>query len=155
MRRGGGSAGTRGARATCAGADAGRGAGAARWCTSTSGRALWRLRSRCGLPERAAGALHALVWWLTRACADRRVPTAHIRPGCICHALSPSRRRPAAPPLRPWHASHSYRACGVWRACMCRIAQLFISDPEHTRYLVKYRHVDAKLVLKVTDDKVG
>jgi hypothetical protein len=38
---------------------------------------------------------------------------------------------------------------------MCRIAQLFISDPEHTRYLVKYRHVDAKLVLKVTDDKVG
>ena len=32
--------------------------------------------------------------------------------------------------------------------------QLFIGDPEHTRYLVKYRHVDAKLVLKVTDDKV-
>ena len=32
--------------------------------------------------------------------------------------------------------------------------QLFISDPENTRYLVKYRHVDAKLVLKVTDDKV-
>ena len=35
---------------------------------------------------------------------------------------------------------------------MC--TQLFISDPENTRYLVKYRHVDAKLVLKVTDDKV-
>ena len=44
--------------------------------------------------------------------------------------------------------------CG--RACvrMYRNAQLFISDPENTRYLVKYRHVDAKLVLKVTDDKV-
>mmetsp|Transcript_27351 Transcript_27351/g.68994 ORF Transcript_27351/g.68994 Transcript_27351/m.68994 type:complete len:114 (-) Transcript_27351:80-421(-) len=32
--------------------------------------------------------------------------------------------------------------------------QLFISSPGKTRYLVKYRHVDAKLVLKVTDDKV-
>ena len=48
-----------------------------------------------------------------------------------------------------------------WRCCSlcsnltaCTGAQLFISDPENTRYLVKYRHVDAKLVLKVTDDKV-
>ena len=28
--------------------------------------------------------------------------------------------------------------------------QLFVSDPVNTRYLVKYRHVDAKLVLKVS-----
>mmetsp|Transcript_68151 Transcript_68151/g.168388 ORF Transcript_68151/g.168388 Transcript_68151/m.168388 type:complete len:120 (-) Transcript_68151:446-805(-) len=32
--------------------------------------------------------------------------------------------------------------------------QLFISSPGKTRYLVKYRHVDAKLVLKITDDTV-
>ncbi|KAL8530371.1 hypothetical protein ACS0TY_007417 [Phlomoides rotata] len=31
--------------------------------------------------------------------------------------------------------------------------QLFRSDPENTRYTMKYRHCDGKLVLKVTDDK--
>jgi len=32
--------------------------------------------------------------------------------------------------------------------------ELFVNAPERTRYVIKYRHVDAKLVLKVTDDKV-
>jgi len=32
--------------------------------------------------------------------------------------------------------------------------KLFRSDPVATRYVMKYRHCDGKLVLKVTDDKV-
>mmetsp|Transcript_12397 Transcript_12397/g.29725 ORF Transcript_12397/g.29725 Transcript_12397/m.29725 type:complete len:118 (-) Transcript_12397:132-485(-) len=32
--------------------------------------------------------------------------------------------------------------------------ELFVNAPERTRYVIKYRHVDAKLVVKVTDDKV-
>ena len=67
-----GAAGERaGTRATCAGAGAGRGASAARWCTSTSGRALWRLHSRCGLPRERTGALRVRVW--RRGAAGRRV----------------------------------------------------------------------------------
>ncbi|CAH9074551.1 unnamed protein product [Cuscuta epithymum] len=31
--------------------------------------------------------------------------------------------------------------------------QLFRLDPEQTRYVMKYRHSDGKLVLKVTDNK--
>ncbi|RAL53670.1 unnamed protein product [Cuscuta campestris] len=31
--------------------------------------------------------------------------------------------------------------------------QLFRVDPEQTRYVMKYRHSDGKLVLKVTDNK--
>lgn len=31
---------------------------------------------------------------------------------------------------------------------------MFRTDPEKTRYVMKYRHSDGKLVLKVTDDKV-
>eukprot|EP00927_Polykrikos_kofoidii_P072700 TRINITY_DN68798_c0_g1_i1.p2 TRINITY_DN68798_c0_g1~~TRINITY_DN68798_c0_g1_i1.p2 ORF type:complete len:107 (-),score=27.73 TRINITY_DN68798_c0_g1_i1:148-468(-) len=31
---------------------------------------------------------------------------------------------------------------------------LFASQPNRTRYLMKFRHVDGKAILKVTDDKV-
>mmetsp|Transcript_61908 Transcript_61908/g.128071 ORF Transcript_61908/g.128071 Transcript_61908/m.128071 type:complete len:115 (-) Transcript_61908:39-383(-) len=32
--------------------------------------------------------------------------------------------------------------------------ELFMNSPEKSRYVIKYRHTDAKLVVKVTDDKV-
>lgn len=32
--------------------------------------------------------------------------------------------------------------------------ELLLKDPIKTRYVVKYRHTDGKLVLKVTDDDV-
>jgi signal recognition particle subunit SRP9 len=32
--------------------------------------------------------------------------------------------------------------------------ELYISRPLHTRYVVKYKHNEGKLVLKVTDDVV-
>ncbi|KAG2326848.1 hypothetical protein Bca4012_035754 [Brassica carinata] len=40
-----------------------------------------------------------------------------------------------------------------WDEFVDRSVQLFKSDPESTRYVVKYRHCDGKLVLKVTDNK--
>ncbi|KAL3644938.1 Signal recognition particle protein [Castilleja foliolosa] len=40
-----------------------------------------------------------------------------------------------------------------WDDFMDKSVQLFRSDPEKTRYSMKYRHCDGKLVLKVTDDK--
>jgi len=32
--------------------------------------------------------------------------------------------------------------------------KLYVEHPEHTRYVTKYRHVDGKLELKVTNDRV-
>ena len=32
--------------------------------------------------------------------------------------------------------------------------KLYVEHPEHTRYVAKYRHVDGKLELKVTNDRV-
>ncbi|XP_060174100.1 signal recognition particle 9 kDa protein isoform X2 [Lycium barbarum] len=40
-----------------------------------------------------------------------------------------------------------------WDDFVERSVQLFRTDPEKTRYVMKYRHSDGKLVLKVTDDK--
>ncbi|PIN15914.1 Signal recognition particle, subunit Srp9 [Handroanthus impetiginosus] len=40
-----------------------------------------------------------------------------------------------------------------WDDFLEKSVQLFRSDPEKTRYVMKYRHSDGKLVLKVTDDK--
>ncbi|CAN4094901.1 unnamed protein product [Withania somnifera] len=40
-----------------------------------------------------------------------------------------------------------------WDDFVERSVQLFRADPEKTRYVMKYRHSDGKLVLKVTDDK--
>ncbi|XP_013626555.1 PREDICTED: signal recognition particle 9 kDa protein-like [Brassica oleracea var. oleracea] len=40
-----------------------------------------------------------------------------------------------------------------WDEFVDRSLQLFKADPESTRYVVKYRHCDGKLVLKVTDNK--
>ncbi|KAJ4897514.1 Signal recognition particle 9 kDa protein [Raphanus sativus] len=40
-----------------------------------------------------------------------------------------------------------------WDEFVDRSVQLFKADPESTRYVVKYRHCDGKLVLKVTDNK--
>ncbi|KNA24072.1 hypothetical protein SOVF_018280 [Spinacia oleracea] len=40
-----------------------------------------------------------------------------------------------------------------WDEFVERSVQLFRADPESTRYLMKYRHCDGKLVLKVTDNK--
>ncbi|BBH10223.1 Signal recognition particle, SRP9/SRP14 subunit [Prunus dulcis] len=40
-----------------------------------------------------------------------------------------------------------------WDEFVDRSVQLFRADPESTRYVMKYRHCDGKLVLKVTDNK--
>ncbi|KAJ0253765.1 Signal recognition particle 9 kDa protein [Hirschfeldia incana] len=40
-----------------------------------------------------------------------------------------------------------------WDEFVDRSVQLFRADPESTRYVIKYRHCDGKLVLKVTDNK--
>ncbi|CAO2835213.1 unnamed protein product [Amaranthus hypochondriacus] len=40
-----------------------------------------------------------------------------------------------------------------WDEFVERSVQLFRADPESTRYSMKYRHCDGKLVLKVTDNK--
>ncbi|KAK1605529.1 hypothetical protein QYE76_029416 [Lolium multiflorum] len=40
-----------------------------------------------------------------------------------------------------------------WDEFVDRSVQLFRADPITTRYMMKYRHCDGKLVLKVTDDR--
>lgn len=40
-----------------------------------------------------------------------------------------------------------------WDEFVERSVQLFRADPSATRYVVKYRHCEGKLVLKVTDDR--
>ncbi|KAI3526654.1 hypothetical protein L1887_05914 [Cichorium endivia] len=40
-----------------------------------------------------------------------------------------------------------------WDDFVERSVQLFRANPEKTRYVMKYRHSEGKLVLKVTDDK--
>ncbi|KAG8486854.1 hypothetical protein CXB51_020313 [Gossypium anomalum] len=40
-----------------------------------------------------------------------------------------------------------------WDEFVERTVQLFRASPESTRYCMKYRHCDGKLVLKVTDNK--
>ncbi|KAJ0610413.1 putative signal recognition particle, SRP9/SRP14 subunit, signal recognition particle SRP9 [Helianthus annuus] len=42
-----------------------------------------------------------------------------------------------------------------WDDFVERSVQLFRNSPQNTRYVMKYRHSDGKLVLKVTDDKEG
>ncbi|KAF9682967.1 hypothetical protein SADUNF_Sadunf05G0163200 [Salix dunnii] len=42
-----------------------------------------------------------------------------------------------------------------WDDFVERSVQLFRADPDSTRYVMKYRHCDGKLVLKVTDNKEG
>ncbi|KAK9823364.1 hypothetical protein WJX72_002222 [[Myrmecia] bisecta] len=41
-----------------------------------------------------------------------------------------------------------------WDSFAQQAEALYRSDPIRTRYVMKYRHCDKKLVLKVTDDKV-
>ncbi|GAV69950.1 SRP9-21 domain-containing protein [Cephalotus follicularis] len=40
-----------------------------------------------------------------------------------------------------------------WDEFVDRSVQLFRADPDSSRYVMKYRHSDGKLVLKVTDNK--
>ncbi|EPS67884.1 hypothetical protein M569_06886 [Genlisea aurea] len=40
-----------------------------------------------------------------------------------------------------------------WDDFVDKSVRLFQAEPEKTRYSMKYRHCDGKLVLKVTDDK--
>ncbi|KAK3128887.1 hypothetical protein QOZ80_6BG0467770 [Eleusine coracana subsp. coracana] len=40
-----------------------------------------------------------------------------------------------------------------WDEFVERSVQLFRADPIATRYVMKYRHCEGKLVLKVTDDR--
>ncbi|KAK9206577.1 hypothetical protein WN943_016856 [Citrus x changshan-huyou] len=42
-----------------------------------------------------------------------------------------------------------------WDEFVERSVQLYKADPQSTRYCMKYRHCDGKLVLKVTDNKEG
>ena len=39
-------------------------------------------------------------------------------------------------------------------AFVAEAEKLYVEHPDHTRYVVKYRHVDGKLELKVTNDRV-
>ncbi|XP_020587228.1 signal recognition particle 9 kDa protein [Phalaenopsis equestris] len=41
-----------------------------------------------------------------------------------------------------------------WDDFVERSVQIFRDDPHSTRYVMKYRHCDGKLVLKVTDNRV-
>lgn len=41
-----------------------------------------------------------------------------------------------------------------WASFAAQAEALYRSRPLHTRYVLKYRHCDGKLVLKVTDDIV-
>ncbi|KAM0951778.1 putative signal recognition particle, SRP9/SRP14 subunit, signal recognition particle SRP9 [Dioscorea sansibarensis] len=40
-----------------------------------------------------------------------------------------------------------------WEEFVERSIQLFRADPQSSRYVMKYRHCDGKLVLKVTDNR--
>ncbi|KAG6501408.1 signal recognition particle 9 kDa protein [Zingiber officinale] len=40
-----------------------------------------------------------------------------------------------------------------WDEFVDRSLQLFRADPQSSRYVMKYRHCDGKLVLKVTDNR--
>ncbi|KAK2458900.1 signal recognition particle 9 kDa protein [Trifolium repens] len=40
-----------------------------------------------------------------------------------------------------------------WDEFLDRSIHLFRADPDYTRYVMKYRHCDGKLVLKVTDNR--
>mmetsp|Transcript_10593 Transcript_10593/g.18032 ORF Transcript_10593/g.18032 Transcript_10593/m.18032 type:complete len:117 (-) Transcript_10593:279-629(-) len=41
-----------------------------------------------------------------------------------------------------------------WETFYNEAEKLFTANPAHTRYVMKYRHCDGKLVLKVTNDRV-
>ncbi|XP_065861020.1 signal recognition particle 9 kDa protein [Euphorbia lathyris] len=41
----------------------------------------------------------------------------------------------------------------TWDEFVERSVQMFRTDPDSTRYVMKYRHCDGMLVLKVTDNK--
>eukprot|EP00039_Didymoeca_costata_P025008 m.12122 g.12122 ORF g.12122 m.12122 type:complete len:76 (-) comp4589_c0_seq2:45-272(-) len=41
----------------------------------------------------------------------------------------------------------------TWDEFAAQAESLFQAEPERTRYSIKYRHSDGKVVLKVTDDK--
>ena len=115
--------------------------------------AAQQVRNRA-LPSRASDAMPArlMQWEGVVPLRDRR----DRRKRCAANAAPVAQYFVAVRATRePGRGSETVCVvCG--RACvrMYRNAQLFISDPENTRYLVKYGHVDAKLVLKVTDDKV-
>ncbi|MBA0680681.1 hypothetical protein Goari_012368, partial [Gossypium aridum] len=59
--------------------------------------------------------------------------------------------------LIPYFGSSSIDGAMVyvtsWDEFVERTVQLFRASPESTRYCMKYRHCDGKLVLKVTDNK--
>ncbi|XP_039139639.1 signal recognition particle 9 kDa protein [Dioscorea cayenensis subsp. rotundata] len=40
-----------------------------------------------------------------------------------------------------------------WEEFVERSIQIFRADPQSSRYVMKYRHCDGKLVLKVTDNR--
>jgi len=40
-----------------------------------------------------------------------------------------------------------------WDVFFDSAQKLYEQDPAHTRYVIKYRHKDGKLVLKVTDNR--
>lgn len=41
-----------------------------------------------------------------------------------------------------------------WETFYAESEKLYLEHPAHTRYVMKYRHCDGKLVLKVTNDRV-
>ena len=41
-----------------------------------------------------------------------------------------------------------------WETFFQQAEKLYLENPDHTRYLMKYRHMDGKLELKVTNDQV-
>ncbi|KAK1558287.1 hypothetical protein Q3G72_000766 [Acer saccharum] len=53
--------------------------------------------------------------------------------------------------ISQWHKTMVYITS--WDEFVERSVQLYKADPQSTRYCMKYRHCDGKLVLKVTDNK--
>ena len=41
-----------------------------------------------------------------------------------------------------------------WEAFYAEAEKLYLEHPDHTRFVTKYRHVDGKVELKVTNDRV-
>ncbi|WVZ08760.1 hypothetical protein V8G54_022106 [Vigna mungo] len=63
------------------------------------------------------------------------------------------------PELDNWQKNFSKSLSGAmvyiteWDKFVEQSIQLFRADPDSTRYVMKYRHCDGKLVLKVTDNR--
>ncbi|PVH48214.1 hypothetical protein PAHAL_4G278700 [Panicum hallii] len=79
------------------------------------------------------------------------------RDGLFSPVGAPPQIRPrhphTAPAPNPSLAAAAMVYVDSWDEFVERSVQLFRADPSATRYVMKYRHCEGKLVLKVTDDR--